>query len=51
MKCCLCGGKIKKVGTWTKGNNAQPLMDGRCCGVCDITKVIPTRLKQFVRGE
>ena len=46
MKCCLCGKEIEIEDCgWSEGNNAQPLMDGRCCNECNITKVIPERLK------
>ena len=43
-KCCLCGDTI--VG-W--GHNPEPLRNGtelpnRCCGVCNDTKVVPTRI-------
>ena len=44
MKCCLCGNDIEVKPWWDQGNNAQPLADGRCCDVCDMTKVIPARL-------
>lgn len=42
--CCLCGKKIKKIGTWDEGNNALPLKDGRCCDIYNLEKVIPARL-------
>lgn len=51
MKCCLCRKEIEVVGTWKEGNNAQPLKEGRCCDKCDITKVIPERLKRFRKGD
>ena len=45
MKCCLCGEKIKvESNGWNKGNNAQPLAEGRCCNKCNVTKVIPARI-------
>lgn len=40
MKCCFCG---KEAGKY--GNNAQPLKDGRCCSVCNKTKVLPARVE------
>jgi hypothetical protein len=43
--CVLCGEVF--VG-W--GHNAQPLDNGRCCDVCNDTKVVPERLRR-VRGE
>jgi len=41
VRCCFdnCSNHI---GRW--GNNAQPLMDGRCCNECNAQKVIPARL-------
>jgi len=45
MKCCLCGNKIETVLGYSEGNNAQPLKNGRCCGRCNQTKVIPKRLR------
>ena len=57
MKCSICKGEIEKklnpfTGNviWDKGNNAQPINDGRCCNVCNETKVIPERLKR-IRGK
>ncbi len=47
MKCCLCGDKIEQKGTWTQGHNAQPLKEGRCCEGCNLSKVIPERMKRF----
>ncbi len=53
MKCCICKGEIEKKFTpdgklyWDSGNNAQPIKDGRCCDICNATKVIPERLKRF----
>lgn len=40
-KCCLCGREFKG---W--GNNPWPVVDnGVCCDECNMTKVIPARLK------
>ena len=39
MKCCICG---KDAGRY--GNNAMPLVNGRCCDVCNV-KVIAARIK------
>ena len=30
---------------WDKGNNAEPVNDGRCCQACNSSVVIPTRLQ------
>jgi hypothetical protein len=44
MKCCLCKKEIEKRGSWTQGNNALPITDGRCCDKCDVDFVIPIRM-------
>jgi len=42
MECQICG------NTFTgHGHNARPVADGRCCDVCQDTKVIPTRIKDL----
>jgi hypothetical protein len=43
--CCLCGGLIEPIGRWTHGCNAEPLATGRCCQMCDDTRVIPERIR------
>jgi len=45
IKCSICKKEIEVKGTWTQGNNAQPINNGRCCDVCNDTKVIPARIK------
>ena len=47
MKCCICKGEIEVKGTWTQGNNALPIKDGRCCDTCNFTKVIPKRISNL----
>lgn len=47
MYCCLCGDKVKDG----IGNNAHPILDGRCCDRCNATRVIPARLSMMIRGE
>jgi len=44
-KCCLCHGIIKGFG-----HNAEPLKKGRCCTVCNDTKVIPARIRGYYNG-
>ena len=39
--CSICG---KKYGGY--GNNAQPVSSGRCCDICNMLVVIPTRARQ-----
>jgi len=54
MKCSICNKDIlgdivtdseglQKV-VFSKGHNAQPINDGRCCDRCNNTKVIPARI-------
>ncbi len=38
--CCLCGKRIEG-----HGHNAAPLADGVCCDECNMTKVIPERIR------
>ena len=51
MKCCLCGEEIEvQASGYDMGHNPEPLanltlLEERCCGVCNDTKVIPARLK------
>jgi len=40
--CVLCK---KKYTEW--GNNADPLKKGMCCDKCNLTKVVPARLKSL----
>ena len=42
MKCCICRNQIEvhPLSLWDRGNNAQPVMDGRCCDVCNDTVVL-----------
>ena len=51
MKCSICKKEIEIKGTWTQGNNAQPINDGRCCDICNDTKVIPERIKRIREGQ
>ena len=45
MKCVLCKKEIPPQGTWKEGNNAEPVAKGRCCNDCNMTKVVPARIK------
>ena len=55
MKCVICDGEIEKKYTtnangervmyWDKGENAEPVAEGRCCETCNLTVVIPARLR------
>jgi hypothetical protein len=47
--CSICGGPLYDIAsdkTWKGGNNAQPINGGRCCDHCDMTVVIPARLRR-----
>jgi len=51
MKCCICEDVIKPQRNpdtgqivWDQGHNAQPVRDGRCCGVCNYSIVLAARL-------
>ena len=52
MKCCICGSEImKEWNGWDQGHNAEPIMDGRCCGPCNYTIVVPTRIKMYAARQ
>jgi hypothetical protein len=53
MKCCICHGTIEKnlLTGWDQGNNAQPVMNGRCCDLCDTTVVIPRRINDYMNAR
>lgn len=42
MKCVICNKEYEGYG-----NNAEPIAKGMCCDNCNITYVIPARLKQL----
>lgn len=45
MKCSLCNGPIEVTSTgWSTGNDAWPVVDGRCCYNCNFEVVIPARI-------
>ena len=52
MKCSICKGKldVKLDGNgqvyWDKGNNAEPVNNGRCCDKCNFEVVIPARMNE-----
>jgi len=48
MDCVICQAKIlpNKIG-WTKGHNALPIKDGRCCDTCN-QEVIEERIKASI---
>lgn len=46
-KCSICGDP-----NWPDGvHNAQPITNGLCCGVCNVTRVIPARLQRIRAGR
>jgi len=52
LTCVLCDEKIypEPVSGWAEGNNPAPLADkGRCCKLCDDTKVLPARILASLR--
>jgi hypothetical protein len=49
--CSICSGPILPQGSWTQGNNAEPINSGRCCKHCDDTVVIPARLHRIAQDE
>lgn len=48
LQCSICGDMIlPELSGWTGGHNAEPVNDGRCCGHCNATVVVPMRLTQM----
>jgi len=45
MKCSICEEEIEG-----HSNNAQPVNNGRCCDICNMTTVIPARLNRIING-
>ena len=43
MKCVICNGRV-----FGFGHNAEPVMIGICCDICNDTKVIPTRINNLL---
>ena len=44
MNCSICELPIEiDESGWHSGHNASPVNDGRCCTVCDMEVVEPTR--------
>ena len=43
--CSICGRDYDGFG-----NNASPF-EGRCCDVCNMTQVIPTRISMMFKGK
>jgi len=49
MKCSICQDKIKPDSNgWSEGHNAEPVNNGRCCGVCNDIVVTTARLTAFL---
>jgi hypothetical protein len=38
---------VDKITGWKEGNNAEPVNSGRCCDDCNMSVVIPARLKRL----
>jgi len=45
MECVLCNRDMPvQASGWELGNNAEPVVAGRCCDDCNWTYVIPARI-------
>ena len=52
MDCSICNLEIPvQVNGWDQGHNAEPVTDGRCCGSCNASVVLPTRIKNMIDGD
>ena len=50
LKCVICDNPIDVHKTWTKGHNALPITEGRCCTNCNENKVLPARKELKEKG-
>lgn len=53
MTCSICGGDIDvhPGSNWTRGHNAQPVNDGRCCTECNTHVVLPARIRRIYASQ
>ena len=53
MMCSICGHSIiaHPISGWDEGNNAEPVMKGRCCDICNQNIVIPRRIENTMVGK
>ena len=56
--CCICDEKIDAMVNpdtgkeiWTKGHNALPVKDGRCCSDCNNKIVVPLRIMGTISSK
>ena len=56
--CCICGEKIDAMVNpdtgkeiWTKGHNAEPVKEGRCCSDCNNKVVVPLRIMKSISSK
>jgi len=53
IDCVICKKQIEPERTkegeiyWTQGNDAFPIVDGRCCNSCNANIVVPTRFAEI----
>jgi hypothetical protein len=45
MNCSICQKPIENKNGWDKGNNAEPVNNGRCCDYCNMAVVVPARFQ------
>jgi hypothetical protein len=52
LTCSICRKPVQPTPFgWTRGNNAQPVNDGRCCDDCNWTVVLPARRLAQKKGR
>jgi len=51
LKCVICGHPIEIDRGWNGGHNAAPVANGRCCSICNDTRVIPARMLALVQQK
>lgn len=49
--CSICQSFIWPRNGWSRGNNARPINDGRCCDDCNMNVEIATHVESESGGE
>ena len=48
MDCSICSNEIlPDANGWSRGHNAEPAAEGRCCETCNWGVVIPLRIQLY----
>ena len=49
-KCSICKQTMQPdFSGWSDGHNAEPINNGRCCGMCNDMVVTPRRISEYMK--